>query len=98
MELTEQIKLTLAAEGYKHLRYIEGRGICGIRFFVFTIGLCYGLDETGYAGRYCYPDLCTAITGLEAWSGVDDPKDEYWIKHKSSAREYRNPNKKKIDA
>jgi hypothetical protein len=78
-------------DGYFHLRDIPGRGICGLRKFVFTVGLCYGLDETGYVGRYCFSEISEAMGAIDQWKerqGLGDPPGE-WIKHKGY-REYRN--------
>lgn len=78
-------------EGYVNVRFIEGRGYCGLRNFIFTLGLCYGLDDTGFYGRWCYPkDL--AIFGVIAyskWDGNGDP-DGPWVKFKGYEGEYSN--------
>lgn len=77
-------------DGYFHIREKPGRGICGLMHFVYTVGLCYGLDETGYQGRYCFSNLRGAMDSLDAWTGYGDPPGD-WIKHKGKA-EYPNPN------
>lgn len=79
-------------DGYFHIREKPGRGICGLMHFVYTVGLCYGLDETGYQGRYCFSNLREAMDSLDAWTGEGDPPGN-WIKHKGKV-EYSNPNKK----
>lgn len=76
------------AHGYFHLREIPYRGICGLSYMAFTVGLFYGLDRTGYKGRYCFDNLREAMDAIDAWKGPGDPPGE-WIKHKGH-REYRN--------
>lgn len=90
MKLTKENKLLLQEEGYSQLREIEGRGICGLRSMVFTVGLFYGLDQLGYSGRYCYPNIAEAVVSCLTWDGKGDPKGN-WIKHKGRV-EYTNPN------
>ena len=65
---------------------------------LFTIGLCYGITEAGYEGRYCYPveSAALAIVALHSWSGEGDPIGP-WIKHKGGTGEYSNPNKQPQD-
>ncbi len=81
----------LLENGYSNIREIEGRGTCGVMRFLFTVGLCYGLDEWGYKGRYCFPSKSEAIEALNSWDGNGDPSGD-WIKHKGEI-EYANPNK-----
>ena len=81
----------LTEQGYTDLRMIEGRGLCGIRRFIFTTGLVYGLNMAGYEGRYCYPDKLSAKNALEQWDGVDHPDDDDWIKNKGHGIDIINP-------
>lgn len=80
--------------GYFDLKEIEDRGICGLLRMAFTIGLFYSIDEVGYVGRYCYPNLREAKDAINEWDGKKDPPGP-WIKHKGSI-EYRNPKRKEI--
>ena len=81
----------LESEGYFSTKEIPGRGYVGLCRFAFTIGLVYGLDVTGYEGRYCYSNLIDATIALATWTGEGDPQDDSWIKHKGYAGEYSNP-------
>lgn len=81
---------TLEKEGYYNLKNIPNKGICGLRRFLFTTGLCYGIDEYSHAVRYCYQTNADAVEAIEEWDGNGDPKDENWIKHKGT-KEYSNP-------
>ena len=83
----------LEEQGYFNLRHIEGRGLCGLFRFNYTIGLVYGMTNDEYIGRYCYYDSMEAKQALKEWNGIKDP-DGNWIKHKGSI-EYSNPNYKK---
>jgi len=91
--MPEELKEKLRADGYYQFREIEGRGLCGLMRFIFTVGLCHGLEEHGYAGRYCYDNESDAKEALELWSGEGDPEDEFWIKHKGLPGEWSNPKK-----
>lgn len=91
MELDTKLVDMLHDEGYFLVRYIDGKGYCGIRNFLFTFGLCIGLDATGLAGRYCYSNLAEAQIALLAWDGTGDPKLN-WIKYKGRGGERSNVN------
>ena len=79
----EQLIKKLEREGYHHIKEIPGRGLCGLMQFVFTVGLCYGIGEHGYEGRYCYPneEAANAYIAFQIWGGKDDPQGK-WIVHK----------------
>ena len=87
-ELLEMLK----REGYYNVKEIPGRGLCGLREFITTIGLVEGLTESGYSGRYCYPKnrIYVTIVALETWDGKDDPIGN-WLVYKGERGEYRNP-------
>lgn len=86
--------VALRESGYENVIYIPGRGICGTIRNIYTTGLCYGLSEDSYRGRYCYNSSYEARHALQEWSdnqGISlDPPGE-WIKHKGAAGEYGNP-------
>lgn len=88
MKLTSEIQEFLEKEGFTQLREVEGRGICGIMRFMFTVGLVYGLDTTGYKGRWCYDNAIEPIAALSIWDGKDDPIGN-WIKYKGEDGERR---------
>lgn len=79
----------LEEEGYFNLREIPGKGVCGLYRFMFTVGLCVGIDETGYHGRYCFKDLMDARVALKDWDGIGDPIP-LWIKYKGLDGERSN--------
>lgn len=80
----------LLLEGYFDLKETEQKGICGLRRFLYTVGVVYGLDYTGYSGRYCFADLLDARDALAKWNGYGEIGGN-WIKHKGDV-EYSNPN------
>jgi hypothetical protein len=88
----ELLRNDLETDGYSHLTVIEGRGICGLLEFVYTVGLCFGLDYMGYSGRYCYPKsvVADAVLALNIWDGNNDPLGR-WVKYKGRDGEYTNP-------
>jgi len=73
MESIEEMTAILVDEGYSNIRYIEGVGYCGLHPYLYTWGLCWTLDEVGYAGRFCFSDLCSALGFLESWDGATYP-------------------------
>ncbi len=81
----------LKSEGYRELREIEGKGICGLMKFVFTTGLVIGMNEIGYYGRYCYATEQEAMDALNSWDGKGDPSGN-WIKYKGTGGERENSN------
>jgi hypothetical protein len=88
----EILREELEKIGYFGLRVVEGRGICGIEPFIFTYGLCYGLDYWGRQGRWCYEKKYAqdAVIALAVWDGKEDPAGR-WIKYKGDRGEYSNP-------
>ena len=86
MKLTEQLKAFLEEEGYTRLKEIEGRGVCGVKQFMFTWAIVYGLDEMGLRGRWCYNNAIEPVVYLETWDGKEDPPGN-WIKYKGEGGE-----------
>lgn len=83
-------------ENYYKVKYIEELGYCGLQRFIFTVGLCYGVDETGIEGRYCYSNFMDAVIAFDNWNEENPiPQDKDWIKHKGKSGEWSNPNKEK---
>jgi hypothetical protein len=58
--------------GYREIRLIDGE-YCGLLRFIYTVGVCYGLDETGYRGRFCFDNHLDASLFLADWDGVTLP-------------------------
>jgi len=99
VKLTPELAVQLEADGYRSLKEIPGKGICGLQAFVYTIGLMTGLDETGYYERFCYPHVhgVKALMALIEWDvntpeSEDMPDDKYWVKRKGQRGECGNPN------
>lgn len=59
--------------GYTQLRHINGMA-CGVMRFIYTCGVCFGLDDTGYVGRYCFDTYQNASLFLKDWDGLSTPK------------------------
>jgi hypothetical protein len=89
--VSPELEVYLKSEGYVHIRYIPGRGVCAIMKFIFTYGLVYGIDSIGYKGRWCYGSLAEAFAALHMWDGKEDPPGK-WIKYKGVGGERSNPN------
>jgi hypothetical protein len=90
MENDLEMRLQYIREGYTFLRFIPGRGWCGIQRMLYTAGLFYGLSKEGREGRYCFETMYEAIASLADWNGLGDPQGD-WIKHFSRDGEYGNP-------
>jgi hypothetical protein len=69
--------------GYKNLTEKPNLGICGIREFMFTSGLCVGLTDDGPGRRYCYDHYPDALAALKEWDGTGHPGGP-WIKCKGT--------------
>jgi len=87
METT--LRKQLENENYTNLKEIPGRGVCGLWKFLFTTGLCFGLDQYGYVGRYCYETTQEAEIALKYWDGVGDPPG-FWLKYKGEGGDRSN--------
>ena len=87
----ELLRPELEEMGYTNLRVIDGRGICGLFPYMFTIGLTFGITNIGYYGRYCYSKdkALEAVIGLSIWDGKEDPVGS-WIKYKGTGGERSN--------
>ncbi len=59
-------------EGYTNVRVIDGV-ICATMRFIYTVGVCYGIDSTGYRGRFCFGTQLEADLFLIEWDGVTLP-------------------------
>ena len=98
MGISRELEEFLNEQGYHKLKYIEGRGICGVMGFIFTVAIVHGIDPEmsiygGYKGRYCYPREYSqdCVIALTTWDGKEDPSGR-WIKHKGR-KEYTNEEK-----
>lgn len=63
----------LLLEGYGNLRELEPVGVCGTYRFLFTVGVCFGLDRSGYRGRFCFDTQADAEAFLNEWDGLTYP-------------------------
>lgn len=72
--ISSDLKKILDENGYTDLRYVEGWGICGITRMIFTVGVCYGMDETGRKGRFCFGTYIDAQLFLRDWDGSTLPE------------------------
>ena len=77
-----------AAEGYIHPRFLPATGeVAGVFRFIFTAGLCVGIDAIGYRTRFCYASEAAALAALLIWDGAGDPPGP-WIKEKGRIERY----------
>jgi len=101
LERLESNRTTLEDEGYFGLRIVEGRGICGLYKFIFTVGLCEGIYTDGinsWEGRWCFEHahIQDALLALILWDGKEDPKGR-WLKYKGKKGEYHREPEQHID-
>jgi hypothetical protein len=88
--MSEQLEKFFKELGFEGVKYIQGKGYCGVQKYAFTYGLVYNIDITGYQGRYCYPNKFNALAALQIWDGQGDPPG-LWIKHKGDGIDKTNP-------
>ena len=58
--------------GYENIRVIDGV-VCGTFRFIYTVGVCYGIDDVGYSGRFCFDNQLSAKLFLKEWDGETLP-------------------------
>lgn len=71
----------LEALGYESVRLLASGEYAGLMSFLYTTGLCVGLEQAGYRTRFCFPDQASAIQALNHWDGHGDPPGP-WLKQK----------------
>lgn len=85
-----RVKTTLTADdvielGYLSPKLLEAGPFAGkwaaLMPMMFTTGLMVGLDQFGYATRFCYESPAEALIALAAWDGEGFPPG-WWIKQK----------------
>lgn len=76
--------------GYLEIRQTDAGTWCALSRFNFTWALVVGLDESGYALRYCYEHQADASTALKSWNGIGHPSGP-WIKCKGPGIDLLNP-------
>ncbi len=59
--------------GYRDVKLFGGQ-LSGIYRFIFTYGICIGLDSTGYKKRFCFDTYSNAKLFLDEWDGVSLPE------------------------
>lgn len=89
LALTEHLMRDV--NGYTAVTLIPGKNICALRRMMYTVGLFYELDYTGFMGRYCYHSWAEAIAAINTWDGEGHPPGN-WIKHFGLGGEVTNPN------
>jgi hypothetical protein len=99
MILTPELKEQLLADGYFHLKEVDGK-ICGLMRFAFTVGLMvnitldevFGTSLSEYEYRFCYPyekaEEC--LLDLKVYKYGEDPIGG-WVKQKGSGIDRVNP-------
>ena len=88
------MKKQLEVHGYENIRQLEDGRWIGTYKLMFTTGLFVGLDDIGYACRYCFEDYDDACESVKQWNGRGHPPGN-WIKRKGGIEgDYSNPNYK----
>ena len=81
----EEAEAIAADNDYVCMRQLDDGSFIGVLKMLSTTALVYGVDEDGYAGRYCYPNVNDAIEDFAQVTKLDqhnEPENEKWIKHK----------------
>lgn len=76
----------LAAMGFMYLRMLPDGRLIGVYRFMYTYGLCVGIQMNAeqydaYQYRYCYAQCKDAAMAATTWDGTGDPPGP-WIKLK----------------
>ena len=80
-EIDANLLKVLDVNGYREIRRLPTGEIAGLMRFLFTTGLCVGLDDSGYRTRFCFDGWNDAAQSLDAWDGRGFPPG-WWIKQK----------------
>lgn len=86
---TEISRVPLWLSDYTDVRTLPSGEAAGLTQFLFTVGLCVGLSDSGYRVRYCFIRRDEAESALRVWDGTDDPPGP-WIKAKSATENRPN--------
>lgn len=70
---SEEFELFLITQGYMMPRQLPDGTWIALHQLMYTVGLCYGLDEYGWKKRWCYEDRVQALHALLVWDGKGDP-------------------------
>lgn len=72
--------------GYKAVRLLPDGRWAAISPLMFTAAIIVGRvgDLTGYDDRWCYHDVASARSALDAWVGQGEP--EGWHRHPATGR------------
>ena len=66
------MKEILESYGYEEIRCIDGIW-CGLMRFLYTVGVCHGMDEHSIKGRFCFDTYQNASLFLKDWDGETPP-------------------------
>jgi len=72
-QINETIKEFLERQYYTDITILPGDNICAIHPFIYTWGVCYGVNFDGYKGRFCFDSLVNAQGFLRGWDGKIQP-------------------------
>jgi hypothetical protein len=72
MSLNAELRTQLFVNGYQNMCEIDGM-VCATMRFIYTVGVCYGIDSTGYRGRFCFESYQCAELFLKDWDGKTLP-------------------------
>ena len=65
--------LYLLKMGYSDIKVAGPRGVCAVLRQLVTVGVFYGCDEYGVAGRICFDTMQNARLFLKDWDGTTEP-------------------------
>lgn len=93
------IELMQSAD-YKYLlvRRLPNGKYIGLQRYIFTIGLCVGLDDVGLEYRYCYETWAEAILAITTWDGTEDAPGNWIVRKGKASGDYQNPKRYQTDS
>lgn len=89
MNDTERLAMA-TAYGYEQPRVMPDGSLAALGRQLYTTGIVVGIDDMGYAARFCYGSHAVAAAALKAWDGKGDPPGP-WIKYKGRGGERLGP-------
>jgi len=72
--MTPELQDILEQNGYENIREVLPGYLCGMQRFIYTVGVCCGLDDTGFLNQFCFDTMQNAELFLKDWDGSTLPE------------------------
>jgi hypothetical protein len=81
---TEKFHAFLGENGYFEIRELPDGTTAALYRLMFTTAICTGLDDLGWAYRWCFADAALASSELAKLEAMDDKPTGY-VAHRGGA-------------